>query len=576
EVSPRACRRGPATPVRAREQPDRRVHPEARQPARVHAPRHGHRHVPADARLPRHGLRWRRRRRRRRDDRGRGRPVERGHDRRGHDRRGPEAGRHDPRGPGGAVDRGRPGARPGLRGHRPAEPPGRVPRALRPGPEAPARPGRELGAERRRHRVDVQDPPRRQVPRRHADDGEGRGGHHQPPGGPGEQVECAFRLRGRDLEGRGQGHGRRHRGRLARRRQRQLPVLPELRQLQHDHHPGGLRRRLGEDVHRDGPVQARQVHGQAGRLVRALRGLLGREGDPGPRRGHARRRRAADGDAAAGRPGRHGPELLGLERRPEPARQSRVQHHLDPVRGAPAHAHARRRGAVQGQAGAAGRRPADRSAGADRRPVRGSRPEGQRQPVRARVPVHGHHGGAARARRREGEAAARGGGRRRRFRGAVERAPHRRGPRHGPGHAGEPQGRRDQRRAGHPGHGHVLRRRPVRQLAVARLDHGHRRLRPPRRAEHLPGRPADQQGHLELGALQEPRVRQARDAVHRRARRRRAEGGVGQDPDAPARRDADHRPVLLRLPGRPAAERHGRAGHGHEPRVRGPGRLHRL
>ena len=58
--------------------------------------------------------------------------------------------------------------------------------------------------------------------------------------------------------------------------------------------------------------------------------------------------------------------------------------------------------------------------------------------------------------------------------------------------------------------GHVLRRRGLRQVAVAGLDHGHHRLRPPRRAERVPRRAAAEQGRVERGALQEPDVRRAR------------------------------------------------------------------
>ena len=51
-----------------------------------------------------------------------------------------------------------------------------------------------------------------------------------------------------------------HRRVPARRPERQLPVPHLLGQLQRDHPPRGLRRRLGEDVHRDRPVEARPVH----------------------------------------------------------------------------------------------------------------------------------------------------------------------------------------------------------------------------------------------------------------------------------------------------------------------------
>ena len=50
---------------------------------------------------------------------------------------------------------------------------------------------------------------------------------------------------------------------------------------------------------------------------------------------------------------------------------------------------------------------------------------------------------------------------------------------------------------------HLLRRRGVRQVAVAGLDDRDHRVRPPRRAERVPRRAAQEQRHVELGALQE-------------------------------------------------------------------------
>ena len=168
-----------------------------------------------------------------------------------------------------------------------------------------------------------------------------------------------------------------------------------------------------------------------------------------------------------------------------------------------------RHGAVQGQAGPAGDR-------ADPRPParsstlfwQGKADLGQRQPVRARLPVDRPVGPAAGARPRPGQAAARGRRLAERLQDEDER-----------GQTVEvPQTRSSCRRLQEIGieidlvvqDPRVLRRRGVRQLALAGLDHGHRRLRPPRRAERVPAGAAHSDGHLERGALQEPDVRQPR------------------------------------------------------------------
>ena len=82
----------------------------------------------------------------------------------------------------------------------------RVPRGRRE-QAADAVAGRVVDVERRRQRVDVQDPPGRQLQRRHADDGEGRRRVDQPPVRPGQQVERAVGVHGRAVEG--QRHGAR-------------------------------------------------------------------------------------------------------------------------------------------------------------------------------------------------------------------------------------------------------------------------------------------------------------------------------------------------------------------------------
>ncbi len=55
----------------------------------------------------------------------------------------------------------------------------------------------------------------------------------------------------------------------------------------------------------------------------------------------------------------------------------------------------------------------------------------------------------------------------------------------------------------------------LRELAVARLDHEPRRLRPPRACRTPARRAAPVRGHVERGALQEPGVRRLVAAVHR-------------------------------------------------------------
>ncbi len=150
---PAPGRRGPGAQQPAREPPDRRAARGQDQPSRVRPPRLDGRHVAPDARLP--GLRLR---------------GEQGGDRAGRQAADghAEARRHGPHGP------DRPGRRAGSGdGQQPGRPrrpraDRRVPRVVRPRAEHQAAPGRELEAQRGRQRVDVQDPPGRQVPRRPA------------------------------------------------------------------------------------------------------------------------------------------------------------------------------------------------------------------------------------------------------------------------------------------------------------------------------------------------------------------------------------------------------------------------
>ena len=78
---------------------------------------------------------------------------------------------------------------------------GRVPDLLGPRAQPAAAAGRELGAERGRLGVDVQDPPGRQVPRRHADDGGGRRRDVQPARRPRDRLQRALGVHRRALQG---------------------------------------------------------------------------------------------------------------------------------------------------------------------------------------------------------------------------------------------------------------------------------------------------------------------------------------------------------------------------------------
>ncbi len=126
---------------------------------------------------------------------------------------------------------------------------------------------------------------------------------------------------------------------------------------------------------------------------------------------------------------------------------------------------------------------------------------------------------------------------------------------------------------------HVLRRRRLREVDLARLGDGHHRLRPPAGAERLSDRRArgrSQARGLELGALQERRLRRARATVCRRARRRFSADGRQADPGAPARGDSDHLPVLLQLPQRCEADPSGSGVRGDGPVRPLQGRFHGL
>ena len=81
-------------------------------------------------------------------------------------------------------------------------------------------------------------------------------------------------------------------------------------------------------------------------------------------------------------------------------------------------------------------------------------------------------------------------------------------------------------------------------------DYGHRGV-----PNVFLGAPLKSDGTWNTRALQEHGVRRPGRRVHGGARHRRAAGGGEQDRDAPARRDADHLPLLLQLPDRDGEER---------------------
>ena len=134
-------------------------------------------------------------------------------------------------------------------------------------------------AELHRRRLDVQDPPGRQVPQRRRADRRRRGVHLQAADEPEERVERAVRVR-RGAHALRRGEGRRlHGGLPPGGPERELPVPDLLRQLQHDHHPEQLQPgQLAELVHRHRPVRARLVHAEGGRHVHPQRVLLGHQG----------------------------------------------------------------------------------------------------------------------------------------------------------------------------------------------------------------------------------------------------------------------------------------------------------
>ena len=151
------------------------------------------------------------------------------------------------------------------------------------------------------------------------------------------------------------------------------------------------------------------------------------------------------------------------------AQRSERQRHRAARLPAPPDAHAHGQGAVQRQARAPGGRAPDQPRQHRQGPDGGEGGLRQRQPVRAGLPVDGHVRPPAQAGRREGQGAAVRGRQEQHRRRAARPGPCSR-CRSTPADPAGPQGRRHQREAQHHGRGHLLRRRGVRQVAVAGLD----------------------------------------------------------------------------------------------------------
>jgi hypothetical protein len=483
----------------------------------------------------------------------------------GRGRRAGEARRHVPHRLRRAHRRCRPGVpvRPGRDLHRPARRRDAV--QAHGGHVAPAAPGDRVEAGRQREGVGVHDPPGRQVARRLAahrrrrrrddEDAERPEGRLLGPVGLQRRAVARRRAQGR----------RPDRPLHARPRLRRLPVHGLGRQLQLDHPAGELQEGLvlqGRD--RDGAIRPEDPHPQAGRDVRREPELVG-EGRQGrqaavPRRraGQVLQRPAVDRARPAVGRRRHLP-ADGLRDGTEPVQRSQRERPDAALERAPDGRHAHRSEAVRRQARAAGARVVDRPRGARQGPVRRQREGRQRPHVRAGLPLRplGFRGAPAPAGLREGQAAPR---RRRPCERDHRPDAHRRGvPRRArvrAAHPGPGQGRRHQHQAP-PGEPVDLLQQGLAADAVR-----HRRLG--RAREHQPAHRAGvhEEGDLELLALEEHGLRQARRPVRRRGRRGQAQADRRPGREDPERRDADADQLLHHRPARGAQER---AGHRERP-----------
>ena len=196
-----------------------------------------------------------------------------------------------------------------LRPHRPVL---RVPRHARRRRRHRPRPGRVVGAQRDRRRVDVPAAPGRQVARRHRLHVGRRRRHHGPP------------RRRRELRPRRRHRGRRRRQLRPRRRrlhprraERQPAGTGLLLQRPDLHHAGQLRgrhhARCGEG--RDGRLDPRHVRRRDGLHVRPQRRVVGRADPARQHRVHVLRRPRHDAHRHAGRRGRRSRAVLRHRRR---------------------------------------------------------------------------------------------------------------------------------------------------------------------------------------------------------------------------------------------------------------------
>ncbi len=162
---------------------------------------------------------------------------------------------------------------------------------------------RELDAERRGRRVDLQAALRRHVQRRQPLRRRGRGHEHGARPGSRQRLRRSLAAQRRALARRRQGHRRPHRRVQPRQALRRLPVHGVLRQLQHRHPAAQLQGRHHQEPGRHRPVHARSVHAQAEGHVQEEPHLLG-QGRAG---------------SSAAVPGHHRVHHGRGQRRPEPA-----------------------------------------------------------------------------------------------------------------------------------------------------------------------------------------------------------------------------------------------------------------
>ena len=226
-------------------------------------------------------------------------------------------GRHDPRGHAAAVGRARPGDRRRPGRARRARPVGRVPHLVGPRAQAAAAAGRELGRRPRTARSGASRSARASRSTTATPlDAEDVAATFNRLADPDAGSNALSVFSGVLSKGSAKAVDDSDRRVPARRAERQLPVPRQLGQLQRDHPPRVLRGRLGEDVHRDRPVEARGVPAGPGRQLRPQPGLLGQGADHRRRqvRGPLLHQRAVARVRAAGQRGRRPRAVLGRGR----------------------------------------------------------------------------------------------------------------------------------------------------------------------------------------------------------------------------------------------------------------------